>query len=530
MRRHWKRDFVRAFEAWRSTGIFDRSVLIDAMNNGLDQEIRDLYQLLAVCGALEVTIDDLEYHVNYATGSDVTGDGSATNPYASMWFLPYLPATIRHHVRILIEADHTEYTINTSRFSFEQDGFLNFVGVSAPEVLSENHEVSAVLTNYNGFLFTAPVALEEALSGGWWLQKTSAGLYQTWAAPILSNKTDTLWVPAGDGTELIPNIGDICRIIRPALSLTVENLILAHKATTRRTGATYASARVAFCNLRIDVDMSASGISENALVQAPTAFTFCRLNSNISLRMEGKINEYPSIDAALDVVSATGIKNLSSSTAGVGPGVNTSGLILYAPALVMRNGSLVRDAVIDADIFMYGNARLRAIGVRGEINCINCTLSDEMTGIDQYAGPISWLLCLVPADAGNNFNIYNSTVNIRNVRFVNRTGETNYCFAQAWGLCNITLCAIGQDTNWPLTFPHTPPSHGIVLGTNGTRDFMGLWFLEWDPTSADVNLDVTVAGQEIRIDDGIPTYQAWPAARGHRLDPRGWVVVVRGAV
>lgn len=532
--RHWKRDFVRAFESWRTSGTFDRSVLIGAMNDALDDEIRDLYRLLAACGALPVTVGDLEYHVDQTVGvgSDITGDGSATAPYATMWFLDYLPATIRHHVRILIHADHSEYNINTSRFCVEHEGLLTFAGAAAPEVLSSNHEVSSVLTSYNGLLFTAPVALEEALAGGWWVQQTDAGAYQYWAAPILSNKADTIWYPSGDGTEMIPSAGNICRIIRPSISLSVDYLTLAHNAIARREGALAASSRVTFANLRIDIDKSAGGIYENALFQSPTAFTFCSLVSGGSTCIEGQINYRPSVDAALMSVTQSTIKNLSSTTAGMGPGVNTAGLHLLDSMIHLRNGSFIRDAVIDADIVMWGTSQLHAAAVRGEINAINCTGSDGFYYIDPFAASIHWVLSLVPADGGNTLNVYNSTINIDNLRFVNRTGESNYTCIQAWALCNLTLRSIGQDTTFPATFPHVPPDHGIVFGTWGTRLYLTFTLLEFDPTSASVNLEATVAGEDIRWEDGVlPTLQAWPVgAYMAHWDTIGISLVQRGAL
>lgn len=529
--RRWKRAFVVAFEAWRISGTFDRSVLIDAMNDAHDDEVRDLYRLLASVGALPVTIGDLEYNVNQDTGSDITGDGSAAAPYATMWFLDYLPATIRYHVRILIHSDHSEYNINTSRFVFEQDGFLTFSGVSAPEVLSSGHLADSVLLGYNATHFAAPVALEEALAGGWWVQKTNAGIYQNWAAPILSNKPDIVYYPAGDGTELIVAAADTVRFIRPALTLTVKNLVLAHKATYQRLGMYYASNRVTFCNLRVDVDQSASGITKNAVIEAPTAFTFCSLISKNSLHIDGKINASASSDAALDTVSESTVKNLSSTTAGMGPGVNTAGLHIKDQSVFLLNRALIRDAVIDAGFLLcFGTSRLRAVGVRGEIDMINCLLSDDFENIDQYSAPFSYILSLVPADGGNTFNVYNSHSRIANVRFVNRSLELNNAFLQWWGSCHLSLLSCGGDTTVPAFFPHSQPDFGIYAGTWGTRLFLGDLILEWDPTHAEVDLQGAIA--DVRFDDApaLPTQVAYPAIYADVSDINGFGRVCRGAV
>lgn len=529
--RRWKRDFVVAFEAWRTSGTFDRSVLIDAMNDAHDDEVRDLYRLLASVGALPVTIGDLEYNVNQDTGSDITGDGSAAAPYATMWFLDYLPQTIRHHVRILIHSDHSEYNINTSRFVFEKDGFLTFAGVSAPEVLSDGHVTDQnPLTSYNALHFGAPIALEEALAGGWWVQKTSAGAYQYWAAPILSNKTDIVYYPGGDGTEMIPSLGDTVRFIRPALTLTIENLVLAHRATYQRVGMYYASNRVTFCNLRIDVDQSASSITKNAVIEAPTAFTFCSLLSTNSLHIDGKINEAPSIDNALDSVSQSTVKNLSTTTAGMGPGVNTAGLHLKDQSVFLLNRALIRDAVIDSGFLCcFGTSRLRAVGVRGEIDMINCVLSDDFENIDQYSAPFSYILSLVPADGGNSFNCYNSHSRIANVRFVNRSLELNNAFLQWWGSCHLSLLRCGGDTT-AVFFPHSQPDFGIYAGTWGTRLFLGDILLEWDPTQPEADLQGAIA--DVRFDDApaLPTQVAFPAVYAAVSDIKGFGLVCRGAV
>ena len=527
--RRWKRAFVVAFEAWRISGTFDRSVLIDAMNDAHDDEVRDLYRLLASVGALPVTIGDLEYNVNQDTGSDITGDGSAAAPYATMWFLDYLPQTIRHHVRILIHSDHSEYNINTSRFTFEKEGFLSFVGVSAPEVLSSGHIVSAVMQYYNAVQFTAPVALEEALAGGWWLQEMTAGAFQYWAHPILTNKADIIYYPVGDGTALTPNPGDSMRIIRPALELTIENVILGHSASADRQGGAYgASTRVTFCNLRIDVT---SGQTDGCLFDSPTAFTFCTLASNGNIRWQGRINDYPAYDNALLSASLCTVKNLSSSNAGIGPGVVVAGLHVTDSFIYMLEGAVFRHGVSNSDIVAFGNSRLRGIGIRGELNLVNKVHADDNTGTDQYTASIAYILSCVPADGGNSINTYNSVCRISKFRFINRTGETNFACLGVWGICDLDLDSIGQDTTDPINFPHVPPDHGIVHGTWLTRHYLARVLVEWNPTSVNYNLVAAIPGQEIVWYDGVHTMSAWPgAAHLGLVDSAGFSVVQRGSL
>lgn len=526
--RRWKRAFVVAFEAWRTSGTFDRSVLIDAMNDAHDDEVRDLYRLLASVGALPVTIGDLEYNVNQDTGSDITGDGSAAAPYATMWFLDYLPQTIRHHVRILIHSDHSEYNINTSRFCIEREGFISFVGVSAPEVLSSGHIVANLMTSYNAVQFTAPVALEEALSGGWWLQEMTAGAFQYWAHPILTNKADIIYYPVGDGTALNPNPGDSMRIMRPALTLSVENMVLSHRASADLQGGAYwASNRVTFCNLRIDVT---GGRASAVLFDAPTAFTFCTILSSGNIRWQGRINDYPAYDNALLSVSGCEVKNLSSSNAGMGPGIVTAGLHVTDSFLFLLDGAVFRHGVSNSYMVMFGNSRISGIGIRGELNLVNKNHADDNTGTDQYTASIAYVLSCVPADGGNSINCYNSTTRIRRFRFINRTAEINNAFIQWWGLCHVSLEYCGQDTTFPATFPHVPPDYGIFGGTWGTRLFLGDIMLEWDPTSASYNLDGMSA--DLRFDDGaIPTTLAFPAAPYTiQYDTGGISRVFRGAI
>ena len=86
--RFFKRNLAIDFEQYeKGLGEFDLSTLLGQLNVAWDDELRDLYRLLGTVGGLTESIAETEINVNPATGSDITGTGSADRPYASLWFI-----------------------------------------------------------------------------------------------------------------------------------------------------------------------------------------------------------------------------------------------------------------------------------------------------------------------------------------------------------------------------------------------------------------------------------------------------------
>ena len=122
--RFFKRTFVIAFDDYENTGYFDLSILLGQLNEAHDPELRALFRLLALTGALPTTFETLEVYVDGTTGNDISGDGSATHPFKTLWFVDYLPKTILHPVRIVIADNCNAGGQLSLNFDFAKDASI----------------------------------------------------------------------------------------------------------------------------------------------------------------------------------------------------------------------------------------------------------------------------------------------------------------------------------------------------------------------------------------------------------------------
>lgn len=519
MSRHWHRRLKIALDEWVSTGVFSLQTLADALNDSHDQEIRNCYRILGAIGALPATIDDLSYYIDATAGDDYTGDGSQSNPYQSAWFLDLIPQTIRHAVRILITTDLNIDVINTSRFVFEGDGCLTFLGVSAPEVNTTGHVSTAWQPLYgSGYNVSVnPLApwAHDSLAG-WFVQNTTvASPNYNWVAPILQNFTDSISIPTmGQGLNMSILAAETFRVIRPALSIEVTTMVLNHSNPTRWTrnipGASdrYNRTRVTFANLRIDCDQVGTGNRWNVTALSDVAFCFCTLAGHMYLA--GPLNTHNPFDDDFPALTLTNIENLNPAYQSAGDNA-PAGVFIYNQAYPTALGNADIQACVTEYFYPCENVRLAFSGVRGLFYC-NGVISRN-TG-ERRSGEAFHTICIwMDYDEGNAIFADNCDTGFSYIGWINNPGETAYAGIGVYEQSKIQLRNFGVDNTIPIT---PSPDYGIVWG-DGVGTYCGsLWISDWDPTTY---LAGTV--NDILFNDGVPTAAAFPAAHAVATEVSG---------
>lgn len=218
--RFFKRNLVVNFNHFLAGGQFNIQGLLGQLNQINDPEILELYRLLGIIGGLETTIAPMIFYVQN-TGSDIIGDGSITNPYASLWFLNHLPRKIAHPIIVYIQSDITDnnsycldQTITTN------EGAIHIAGTGAYTVLDSNLIVN--VQNYQArYVLTTGLSLVDSYNS---FVRFKNGPLTNFVLPALKalGSVGTYETPLVVGTS--PNIGNTFDIIKPGYTLTLNGL------------------------------------------------------------------------------------------------------------------------------------------------------------------------------------------------------------------------------------------------------------------------------------------------------------------
>lgn len=306
--RFWKRNFVRAVESWRATGVFDLATLTGDLNPAHDSELRDLYRLLGVIGGLETSVQDESYFVS-PSGSDVTGDGTQAKPYASLWFLRNLPRRINHWYRIIIDGDISYNDLHLD-FDFGFFGSLSFVGVGY-NTISSGHVVSTAYTNLGGGWNSCKVVLPSPI----WTVDQVYGNFLRWTSGPQSSMAFSIFENGGDyvvfrNGQNTPTPGDTFDIVHPRSRLAVNTLV--SKCTGSRAYQGVLSGRINFVNLTIGVSALTYGVDINNACDMSLPFCDLRFSSfsNSAAKIAGRFGCQGPIDSGLAAVSGLPFANL----------------------------------------------------------------------------------------------------------------------------------------------------------------------------------------------------------------------------
>jgi hypothetical protein len=324
--RFFKRNLVIDFEQFsKGLGEFDLGTLLGQLNPAWDDELIDLYRLLGTIGALPESIADTQIYVNPTTGSDITGTGSTDRPYASLWFLGFLPKRINHLYRVLIYGDIDHGGPLTLTNEFGDGGSLSFVGVGpAVEVFSavasfvDAAPVNQQQTWIEIEVHTPPVAGVTRS----FIQFTD-GANVSYAAPVNKiNIGDQLVYFRRDPLSGIAQNNNF-HYIEPANTLTVQGFS-ADCAGSRRvpTSLAWRGSRVNFVNLKIALDYQGSTVNTMFHTSGvPMSFSFVQIEaageaSRYPCVVENSINEFVPVDDQLIALSNCGVGNLFQGASG----------------------------------------------------------------------------------------------------------------------------------------------------------------------------------------------------------------------
>lgn len=379
--RFFKRNLVIDYNQWSvGTGEFNLSTLLGQLNPAWDDELTDLYRLLGTIGGLQESIADTTIHINPTTGSDITGTGSATNPYASLWFIGddpgltgsftpnMLPRVINHNYRVLIYGDVVFPGTLTLTHSFGDNGCLSFIGVGPEvEVLAG---LSGALTGVTNQQFCAReldlsvAPVDNCLPT--FIQFTSGADDRNVAGVLrVDNAASKLWVR--HNPALNTAIADTYRYVRPAWKLTCDGLNIDCNGS-RYVGPTvnFRGSRIVFCNLDIEIEESGFGIDRVSFLRGvPIVFGFCRIlqddGNYYPWKIENEINRYRPLDDQVEALSGTNIANLFAAAAGGSP--DQCGM-----KFIPQNGDpqySAQDLILEID----GNAWIEATECMASVGC-----------------------------------------------------------------------------------------------------------------------------------------------------------------
>jgi len=363
MARFSKRKFYREFFSWwkgtdKSFNILN--VLGQDLNDVHDDELYNLTALMGQIGCLSESVSNVTIYVDPISGSDVEGSGTATNPYASFWFLTSLPRIINHEYRIILLNDLTVNEGISLNIDFGLNGSLAIVGGVVPTVVS-GPWIETNIAPADGASW-----LYEITANGVWADDAHWGDYVQWltggatglAAPIHMMLAPNLIRTFNTGGPVVPN--DTFQIIRPTVTLRLnQGFVINARGPNVASTVDWGESRVFLGNLNIDIQNS--NRYEPIQLNGPCLFagSFLRIITKLNVGgmsiQQAGYNGNDFWDETIELVANTGINNFAT----VGAGTLLAGTII-----ISSDGP----SGIDISLWLINNLKIiRAIDVRGTI-------------------------------------------------------------------------------------------------------------------------------------------------------------------
>lgn len=317
-----KRSFFLAYDAWKSTGHFDMSVLLDSLNPLNQDEIDSIGDLAndLACTSIATT-SEMTIYVDSVAGSDLTGDGSSSQPYASLGFLDYpsWPLIINHPVRVVIVHDLVAGDISLNPI-FGPNGSLAFIGAGDPIVkttsLGDGPFQATLIGGLNGVGYLLqytglPFGADE-MYGYFVRTKPAPDSVTPNHAVQMHHHSNTF--PGTFVRDAFPmSSNDWIDFVRPPVTITLNSLNLEARGPAWED--TDLGSRLAFFNLNLDVSASTR---DNRLIRlkstCDTIMSFCRViyggsQTNI-FEIWSDLNRYACIDAGAAALCNSMIENI----------------------------------------------------------------------------------------------------------------------------------------------------------------------------------------------------------------------------
>lgn len=387
MSRNLKRSFYIAFDAWKTSGYFDKSVLLNQLNELTQDELVDLNTLLGELGCLEATLAPLTIYVDPVNGSDVSGDGSSSHPYASLYFIGNLPRMINHNVRVMLlnDLDMGTDALNLN-FTIGPNGCFSLIGRSAPTTVTTSagagpFTVTAVssygtapTSDYAHVLTFAEVWGVDELYGKW--LKWTSGPNDGEAFQIHKNTANDIYIRGGCFSN--PAIGHTCTIIQPTITLNCQRINLecfGPENNYEKISASQGldSARLNVMNLNIDLRGTYTDSNHFVLKSSvQTQVSFVNLISDNSLSdailIKSNLNQYPSADIDIAIYTMSSIANIDC----LATAASACGVLLY-------NSDFLPPDFTFNSLVINGPDTVRCLDTRGLVRIIgnvqDCVIS-----------------------------------------------------------------------------------------------------------------------------------------------------------
>jgi hypothetical protein len=377
LRRFFERNTVIAFDDWvtGTNPTIELSSILSTLNPAHDAEVENLFSALAVLGALPATLDDINIYVDGIKGNDVTGDGTTTAPYATLWFLEDLCKTrLDHHVRIVVniltEVDTLDVEPNIGNGTFAIVGQSTYVTSDPGGILTAVTPVNVGPPVTPGTVLTVGAA-------AWvphdWRQcwvRVKDGVNAGQVYPITDNTATTLTI---DAYDLLPAMGDDIEIIIPGNLIVVNDRFCVRARTANPSSpAAGNGAKISILNLRIvdagtmsgrdsvtfssqDLEMQASFVRVESQAQTLYYWTNIKTSLNGQAAYDTLLLNYTGLGGAianLDVPVGGGNRNCGLTVRQLG--------ILYTDTELTRDNTSVYCVCTFTPISATGNNILLA--------------------------------------------------------------------------------------------------------------------------------------------------------------------------
>jgi len=192
------------------------------------------------------------------TGSDATGDGSSSNPYATVEkALNDIPLYVRHECKIFVEGGNYSggWPESVARI-YEEEGSLAIIGVGAPQNTSGPHTITgAISLNLGGIRLTVGAGGLGAVDSlvGQHIVLSAGSSLPGYAYSIVGNTDTTIDIYISFAP---PANGDVFDVVTPTAHIPVEGCVFRYDSRGLYKDASNDNCRFVMHNIKLDATAS----------------------------------------------------------------------------------------------------------------------------------------------------------------------------------------------------------------------------------------------------------------------------------